>query len=74
MTMCLSAIYRYYMSILSTVAPDVTNIDNKLQVERVDLQTSTVDISFPVSKVDAYLRVEGAALCCSLKFLPSLLS
>lgn len=42
------------MCIFSTVAPDVTNIDNKLQVDRVDLQTSTVDISFPVSKVDAY--------------------
>ena len=39
------------LCILSIVAPDVTNIDSKLQVERVDLQTSTatVEISFPVS-------------------------
>ena len=38
------------MCILFTAAPDVTNIDNELQVERVDLQTSAVDISFPVSE------------------------
>ena len=32
------------------IAPDVTGINNELQVERVDLQALTVDIVFPVSK------------------------
>ena len=45
----------FCVSYQSIAAPDVTVINNEFRVERVDLQSLTVDLSFPV-RVDVCVQ------------------